>query len=96
MPDAHYTHLEHQAEAKRWNSAEAWNAMLEERALDSLDNDETFAEVLHDWANSEVVDSTIRAMFFALENKNDASALVFAKSLASTISEAAIKRERSL
>ena len=94
--DKHYNILEARAEDAMWDNADLNCSALEARAEESLDDDETFSEVLHDWADSEVVDSTIRAMYFALENNNDASALVFAKSLAATIKEAAIKREGSL
>ena len=94
--DTYYNKQESKAEGAMWDNAELHCSALEARALDSLEDDETFSEVLHDWADIEVVDSTLRALFFALENRNEASALVFAKSLQCTLNEAAITRERSL
>ena len=94
--DKHYNILEAMAEDAMWDNADLNCSALEARAEESLDDDAAFNEILYEWADVETVDSTIRAMYFALENNNDESALVFAKSLAATIKEAAIKREGSL
>lgn len=94
--DNHYNILENRKEREMWDNSELYCSALEARAEDSLEDDEVFSEVLGDWADCEVIDSTIRAMYFALQNGNDDSALIFAKSLASTIKEAAILRERKM
>ena len=90
--DAYYAKLEYQAEQAMWGDMERKQEEINEKIDESIESDEVFPELLTDWADWDVVISTLRGMCLALENRNEKSALVFAKSFLNELRYAAETR----
>ena len=89
--DAYYARLERQAEDAMWGDIKRKQAELEDKIDEALAG-EDFSEIMTDWSDQDVVISTLRGMCLALENRNEKSALVFAKSFLNELRYAAETR----